>query len=224
MIPGSMEPMLLEGFAQPVEIAVARLAASEPVIVEGPRGAEVVVPASRITDEDVCFLVSEARGVLRVALTPMRAVELRLVPVTSTRSPAEGSGECWCVTVEARDGVSTGISAGDRARTIAVLADPGAAAAELVAPGHVQPVIVGLHDRRAHEGTAEAAVELCRRAGLPPVAVLCHLLDDEGDLAGPEHVARFAERHGLAHVCLDDLGPGAAIGRFSERRPICRAA
>jgi 3,4-dihydroxy 2-butanone 4-phosphate synthase/GTP cyclohydrolase II len=219
----AMESVLIEGVVRPAGIAVARLAAGEPVIVESPHGAEVVVAASGISDEDVRFLVAEARGLLRVALTAPRALELGLVPVTSTRAERDGTAECWCVNVEARDGVTTGISAADRARTIAVLADPGATAVELVTPGHVLPVVVGLYGRRAHDGTGEAAVELCLRAGHPPVAVLCHLLGDDGDLAGPRAIARFAERHGLARVALEDLRP-RDTRRFRERRPVRTAA
>ena len=109
------------------------------------------------------------------------------------------------MSVEARDGVSTGISAHDRARTIAVACDPRSRADDLVRPGHVFPLRArpgGVLERRGH---TEAAVDLARMAGLAPAGVICQVLADDGTLARGEALVRFSRRHGLPLVSVAEL-------------------
>jgi 3,4-dihydroxy-2-butanone 4-phosphate synthase len=200
---------------------VAQLAAGEPVVLVGPDRAELVIPALGITASHVRFLVCHARGPLRVALTAERAAELELVPVRCTRT---GLNESWCINVEARSGVTTGIAACDRARTIATLADPHSTPDDLVSPGHILPVIAGLHGRRAHEASAEAAVELMRRAGRGAVAALCPLLARDGSLADAEEIRRFTAHHGLPVLHLYSLAPHPATRRFTTAQRLPCAA
>jgi 3,4-dihydroxy 2-butanone 4-phosphate synthase len=109
------------------------------------------------------------------------------------------------VSIEARAGVSTGISAADRATTLRAAGAPGATAAGLVSPGHVVPVRAARGGVLQRPGVAEAAVALCRLAERPGGAVLCHVLDEDGEAASDACVARLARRHGLAVVSVAEV-------------------
>jgi flavin reductase (DIM6/NTAB) family NADH-FMN oxidoreductase RutF len=120
------------------------------------------------------------------------------------------------VSIEARDGVSTGISAPDRARTIAVAADPASGAEDLVQPGHIFPLRARPGGVLEREGRIEAAVELAAAAGMLPAGVLCQVMRDDGRMAQGEDLEGFAERHGLATVRVSEV---VAHRRGSEPRP-----
>jgi 3,4-dihydroxy-2-butanone 4-phosphate synthase len=175
--------------------AAERLATGHPILVVGSSAAEVIAPARNISTAAVRFMVCEAGGILRVVVSPARAAELALTPIRSTR--ANGT-ETRCVNVEARDGVTTGISAADRARTIGILGSEQADARDLVSPGHIVPLIGELHGRTMHTSVAEAAIVLCRSAGVGHAAAVCHLLTQAGGLADACDAVHFARRHGLA--------------------------
>lgn len=188
------------------EQAIDRIAAGEMVVVVHGTGhrcqGAVVLAARDASPEAVNFLVRKAGGLVSVALTPERCDELDLTPM-SRRAANLASG--FTVSVEAREGISTGISAHDRARTIQVLVDPGSTSADLVRPGHVFPIRThagGVLDRRAHP---EAAVDLCRAAGREPAGVICEILDEHGELAGEAELHAFAQEHELGLVTLEDL-------------------
>ena len=205
-----------------IEDALEAVSAGELVAVidaaERKDQAELVVAAEHITPETVNFLVREARGLLSVQLTAERCEELWLHPMTWRRESRFGTD--FMVAVEARDGVTTGISAFDRARTIEVLADPAKGAEDLVRPGHIFPkraVAGGVLERPGH---TEAGVDLMRLAGMLPVSAGCAVLDDAGEVCRHEDLARFCAWHGIPVVRIADL----VAYRQSVERPAAAAA
>ncbi len=196
---GAGAPSRLPG-GEPVAAALAELRAGRMVLLrqaEDRLGADLVVAAERITPEAVNFMAKEGRGLVRIALTPDRCDELGL--------RMQGPHGAFTVSIEARHGVTTGISAADRARTIEVAADPASTAADLVRPGHVFPLRAAAGGTLDRVGPAEAAVDLARLAGLEPAGALCEVLDGDGMVAEPSTLAAFAGRHGLVQVHIEDV-------------------
>ena len=193
--------------------ACAELRASRLVLLRDGEGATasgyLLAAAEAIGAEEVNFMACEGRGLICLALTPERCAELGLERIPP-RGLAEPSKE-FTVSIEAREGVSTGISAADRARTIAVAADPASGPDDLRTPGHVFPLRARPGGLRERAGEAEAAVELLRLAGLRPAAVLCEVLDEDGRLARGAALERFQERHRIRSVAFPALL--AASGR-----------
>jgi len=180
-----------------VEQAVERVGRGDMVVVAGPEGPAVIRAADRVEAASITFLAVEVRGLVCLALTPQRCDALGLGPMAP---PEAGGRPGFTVSIEARHGVSTGISSADRARTIAVAVDPASRPHDLVQPGHVFPVRIRDGGLLEHHGINEAAVDLARMAGRLPAAVVCQLLDDDGALADATATARFCARHGLLLV------------------------
>lgn len=166
------------------------------------RGALVVASAERTSDDIVAFMANQARGLVGLALLPHRVEQLGL---ELQGAWAEEGRENYTVSIEAREGVTTGISAGDRARTIQVAASPFTGADDLVTPGHIFPMLTDIGGVVARRGWAEAAVDLARIAGLSPAASTCHVLDEHGELACGAVARGFAKTHGLAVLTLEQL-------------------
>jgi 3,4-dihydroxy-2-butanone 4-phosphate synthase len=191
-----------------LELALERLQRGAPVVLQGSQMAEVIVPARSIDASTICLLLREARGPLRVVVTPTRSAELALVPLVSSNATRR---ETWCVSVEARHRVSTGVSASDRARTIRVLGSAHTGPEDLAMPGHILPIVGGLHRRTPETSVPEAALALCQAASAGESATLCHLLADDGSVARPAEAAGFARRHDLPILPLACFGfAGAA--------------
>ncbi|GAA3528522.1 hypothetical protein GCM10022222_09440 [Amycolatopsis ultiminotia] len=193
--------------------ATAALAAGRPAVLLDEQGtAELVVAAALATTDSLAFLVRHGSGFVRVALTGLACDRLDLPPVT-----ARGPYRCaQAVAVDAAAGVSTGISAADRCRTVRLLADPATEPGQLRRPGHIVPVRAWPTDGAADQpGAAEAGVELARLAGLEPAAVLCGLVSrlDPSGMAGPAEALDFARELGLAAIAVADLYPMAAQER-----------
>jgi 3,4-dihydroxy-2-butanone 4-phosphate synthase len=189
-----------------VEAALADLAAGRMVVLCDDRGSsghgDLVIAAERAGAAEINLMAKEARGLICLALDAGRADALGLEPIGSRGNPR--LGEVQMISVEARTGVTTGISAADRARTIAVAIDPASRPGDLVRPGHVFPLRAhpgGLGER---EGRVEAAVALTG-AGTRPGAVMCQILREDGDLARGEELERFAARHGLGVVRVSEV-------------------
>ncbi|MFQ5656723.1 MAG: 3,4-dihydroxy-2-butanone-4-phosphate synthase [Candidatus Methylomirabilales bacterium] len=163
----------------------------------------LAVAGERATPEVVNFMAREARGIISVALTGKRLEALR-IPVMVPDQPASGD-MTYCVSVDARAGTTTGISAYDRAATIQTLIDPKARAEDLVRPGHIFPLRAMEGGVLTRAGQAEAALDLCRLAGLYEGAVLCALLTDDGSAARLPELYAFAKRHGLVGVTVKAL-------------------
>jgi 3,4-dihydroxy-2-butanone 4-phosphate synthase len=190
-----------------IDAALAELAAGRMVIVRDPvgRGGEgdVLLAAEHAGAAEVNFMAKEARGLICLALAAERADELGLTPI-GTRGNSR-LGDASMISIEAAEGITTGISAGDRARTIAVAADPESRASDLVAPGHVFPLRAQPGGVLEREGRIEAAVDLAAAAGLRPAGVLCQVLREDGHAASNGDLDRFAARHGLVVVDVDEV-------------------
>ena len=202
---------LYRGFRQPrrsgVEAALAALAAGRMVVLcddrESGGEGDVLLGAENAGAAEINFMAKEARGLICLALAAERADELGLTPI-GTRGNSS-LGESSMVSIEARAGVTTGISASDRARTIAVAVDPASGGEDLVQPGHVFPLRARPGGVLEREGRVEAAVELATAAGLRSAAVVCQVMRDDGRMARDEDLERFAERHGLATVRVSEV-------------------
>lgn len=190
-----------------VRRALAELSAGRPVVVQDDRSgdAQLLVASEHATAELVAFLVRYSAGFLSVAMTEQDADRLDLPPMAPGRGTPGAAVPA--VAVDAREGIGTGISARDRAHTIRLLASPATDGADLARPGHVVPLRVGSGGVLGHPGAAEAAVDLCRLAGLRPSAALGALVSERhpARMAGGPEVRTFADEHRLARVSIDDL-------------------
>jgi 3,4-dihydroxy 2-butanone 4-phosphate synthase/GTP cyclohydrolase II len=164
---------------------------------------DLVVPAQMATPDAVNFMAKHGRGLICLALTRARAAELRLESmVRDNRTRRETA---FTVSIEAREGISTGISAQDRARTIATAIDPTKGAADIVSPGHVFPLVARDGGVLVRAGHTEASIDLARLAGLNPAAVICEIMNDDGTMARMPDLVPFARRHGLKIGAIDAL-------------------
>lgn len=163
----------------------------------------LVIAAGHADAEAINFMARDARGLICLALTEERCRALGLELMVPHSRARHGMG--FTLSIEARSGVSTGISAADRARTIAVAVDPASAAADLVQPGHVFPLRAQPGGVMQRAGHAEAACDLARLAGLMPAAVLVGILDEQGEPARGQALRDFAQRHGLPLGSVADL-------------------
>jgi 3,4-dihydroxy-2-butanone 4-phosphate synthase len=150
------------------------------------------------------FMVTEARGLVCLALSTERCAELGLEQI-GNRGNQSSLGDSAMVSIEAREGVTTGISAGDRARTIAVAVDPAGGPVDLVQPGHVFPLRARPGGVLERAGRTESAVELTGVAGLRGAGVLCQVMREDGHMARDEDLDAFAVRHGLAILAVSDV-------------------
>ena len=191
----------------PVGAAVAALRSGRMVIVvdaENPHDdGDLMIAAAHATPERVAFMVRHTSGILCVPMPAADLDRLQLPPMVAVNEDPRGTG--YAVSVNARTGISSGISAADRARTISLLADPDTKPGDLSRPGHVFPLraVDGGVLRRA--GHTEAAVDLALMAGLPPVAVMGEVVDDDGAVARGARLRAFAARHGLTIVTMSEL-------------------
>jgi 3,4-dihydroxy 2-butanone 4-phosphate synthase/GTP cyclohydrolase II len=173
---------------------------------------DVIVPAQFATPRLINFMATHARGLICLSITRERASELKLPPMTTNNR--SGHGTAFTVSVEAREGVTTGISAHDRAHTIAVAVDPSKGAQDLVSPGHVFPLIARDGGVLVRAGHTEAAVDISRLAGLHPAGVICEVMNDDGTMARLPDLLRFASIHNMKVGTIADL---IAFRRRSER-------
>ena len=164
---------------------------------------DLVVPAQMATPNVVNFMAKHGRGLICLTLTQARAHELRLEAMV--RSNNSRNRTAFTVSIEAKEGISTGISAHDRARTIATAIDPTKGAADIVSPGHVFPLVAREGGVLIRAGHTEASVDLARLAGLYPAAVICEIMNDDGTMARVPDLIPFAQRHGLKIGTIDDL-------------------
>ena len=164
---------------------------------------DLVIAAQMATPDAVNFMAKHGRGLICLTLTQARAQELGLEFMVRAKAARERTA--FTQSIEAREGVSTGISAHDRARTIATAIDPTKGAADLVSPGHVFPLIAREGGVLIRAGHTEATVDLCRLAGLVPAAVICEIMNDDGTMARMPDLVPFAQRHGLKIGTIEDL-------------------
>lgn len=164
---------------------------------------DLVIPAAFATPEAINFMARHGRGLICLCLTAARVKALGL-PMMAARN-SSGFGTAFTVSIEAREGISTGISAHDRARTIRVAADPAFGPDDIVSPGHVFPLRARDGGVLVRAGHTEASVDISRLAGLEPAAVICEIIRDDGSMARLPDLVPFAMRHGLKIGTVSDL-------------------
>ncbi len=164
---------------------------------------DLVIPAQMATPDAVNFMARHGRGLICLALTKERADQLGLEPMARTNRSRNETA--FTVSIEAKEGISTGISAADRARTIAVAIDAGHGADALVSPGHVFPLVAKPGGVLVRAGHTEAAVDVARLAGLNPSGVICEIMREDGTMARLDDLMDFARSHGLKIGTIRDL-------------------
>lgn len=164
---------------------------------------DLVLAAERVTPEAINFMAREGRGLICLALTEERCVELELPLMVEENT--SNFGTAFTVSIEARGRVTTGISAADRAATVLVAIDAQTKPSDLARPGHMFPLQAQAGGVLKRAGQTEASVDLSRIAGLTPAAVLCEVMNEDGTMARVPDLARFCERHGLLMVTVADL-------------------
>ncbi|WP_211260839.1 bifunctional 3,4-dihydroxy-2-butanone-4-phosphate synthase/GTP cyclohydrolase II [Amycolatopsis jejuensis] len=195
--------------ADAIEAAIADIAAGRAVVVVDDEDREnegdLIFAAEKATPELLAFMVRYTSGYVCVALTESEADRLDLPPMYHTNQDQRGTA--YSVTVDAAEGITTGISAADRARTTRLLADPQAGAKDFRRPGHVVPLRAKEGGVLRRPGHTEASVDLARLAGLHPAGVLCEIVSqkDEGDMARRDELEVFAADHDLRIISIADL-------------------
>jgi 3,4-dihydroxy 2-butanone 4-phosphate synthase/GTP cyclohydrolase II len=164
---------------------------------------DLVIPAQMATPAAINFMAKYGRGLICLALTRARVGELKL-PLMPRRN-ASRHQTAFTISIEAREGVTTGISASDRARTIAVAIDATKGPDDIVSPGHVFPLEARDGGVLVRAGHTEAAVDIARLAGLTPSGVICEVMNDDGTMARTPDLIRFAQFHGLKIAVIADL-------------------
>jgi 3,4-dihydroxy 2-butanone 4-phosphate synthase/GTP cyclohydrolase II len=164
---------------------------------------DLIMAAQFVTPDAINFMAKYGRGLICTSITEERCAELKLPLMVDDNSSHFGTP--FTISVEARTGVSTGISAADRARTVQVLIDPHSKPEDLVRPGHMFPLRARKGGVLVRAGQTEAGVDLARMAGLYPAAVLCEVMKMDGEMARMPDLKRFARRHGLKIVTVNDI-------------------
>ena len=191
----------------PVEEAIEEIRAGRMVVVcddeDRENEGDLTMAAQFATPEAINFMAREGRGLICLALTAERCDELGLdLMAAKNESPFETA---FTVSIEAREGVTTGISAADRARTIQVAIDPHSSPRDLVQPGHVFPLKAKQGGVLERTGQTEAAVDLARLAGLNPSGVICEIMNDDGTMARVADLEPYCRRHDLKMITVADL-------------------
>ena len=164
---------------------------------------DLVCAAELVTPEIISFMAIHGRGLICLPLTEERCDELQLHPQTSDNTSSMGTA--FTISIEARSGVTTGISAADRAKTILTAVDPSSKASDLARPGHVFPLRAKRGGVLVRVGQTEASVDIARIAGLAPAAVICEIMNDDGTMARMPELETFAGKHGLKIISVADL-------------------
>ena len=164
---------------------------------------DLVIPAQMATPDAINFMATHGRGLICLSLSGTRVDQLGLPLMASQNSSRHETA--FTVSIEAREGVSTGISAHDRARTISVAIDAGRSAADIATPGHIFPLRARDGGVLVRAGHTEAAVDIARLAGLNPSGVICEIMNEDGTMARLPDLIAFAQRHGLRIGTISDL-------------------
>lgn len=165
--------------------------------------ADLIVAAEALTVPAMATLIRDGSGIVCLCLSPAHATRLGLEPMV--RDNRSRYGTAFTVSIEAREGVSTGVSAADRVTTVRAATGPGHGAGDIVSPGHVFPLVAHEGGVLARRGHTEGALELCALAGLRTAAVLCELMNPDGTMARGPQMWGYAERHGLPVLSIEDL-------------------
>jgi 3,4-dihydroxy 2-butanone 4-phosphate synthase/GTP cyclohydrolase II len=164
---------------------------------------DLVIPAQFATPEAINFMAKHGRGLICLSMTRERCETLGLKLMSADNASRHQTA--FTVSIEAREGISTGISAADRARTVQVAIDPGKSARDIVSPGHIFPLVARDGGTLVRAGHTEAAVDIARMAGLIPAGVICEIMNDDGTMARLPDLVKFAQFHGLKVATIADL-------------------
>jgi 3,4-dihydroxy 2-butanone 4-phosphate synthase/GTP cyclohydrolase II len=173
---------------------------------------DLVIPAQFATPDAINFMARHARGLICLALTQQRVEKLGL-PLMSRQNGTRHQ-TAFTVSIEAREGVTTGISAADRAKTVAVAIQPESSRDDITTPGHVFPLVAREGGTLVRAGHTEASVDIARKAGLNPSAVICEIMNDDGTMARLPDLVTFAQKHNLKLGTIADL---IGYRRLTER-------
>jgi 3,4-dihydroxy 2-butanone 4-phosphate synthase/GTP cyclohydrolase II len=197
--------------AADLERALEAIAAGRIIVITGDRlrGGDIdfMIAASAVTPEAINFMATHGRGLICLAVTPERASQLGLTLVNP--GTERQTGRPFARSIEAASGVSTGISAADRAHTVKVAIAPEASPADIHSPGHVFPLIAQSGGVRARASACEASIDLARLAGAGDAAVICSIMRDDGEMARIDDIGDLIAAYGLAVADIGDL-----IGRL----------
>jgi 3,4-dihydroxy 2-butanone 4-phosphate synthase len=197
----------MTGLAATFDQALADIAAGRIVVLTGDRlrGGDIdfMIPARHADAAVINFMATHGRGLICLTVTPDRAIRLGLSLVNA--GTERQTGRPFARSIEAATGVSTGISAADRARTVQVAIDDAATSDDIVSPGHVFPLIAQSGGVRARASAVEASIDLCRMAGAGDTAVICSILRDDGEMARIDDVGDLLREHGLAVADIGEL-------------------
>lgn len=164
---------------------------------------DLLIAADKISPEAINFMVTHARGLVCLAMTNQRADELNLpLMVTDNHSRFHTA---FTISIEAKEGVTTGISAFDRSNTIATAVDPSKEATDIVSPGHIFPLRANDDGVLSRQGQTEGAVDLARLAGCIPAGVICEIMNDDGTMARMPDLIKFANKHSINIATIADL-------------------
>jgi 3,4-dihydroxy 2-butanone 4-phosphate synthase/GTP cyclohydrolase II len=191
----------------PIEDAVAAIGDGRMIIVVDDEDREnegdLTIAAEKITPEAINFMARHGRGLICMPMTGERLDVLEIPLMVSNNTTALNTA--FCVSIEAKREVSTGISAADRASTVLAAIAPGTTPTDLARPGHMFPLRARKGGVMVRAGQTEAAVDLARIAGLYPAGVICEIMNDDGTMARVPQLARFARKHGLLMITIADL-------------------
>jgi 3,4-dihydroxy 2-butanone 4-phosphate synthase / GTP cyclohydrolase II len=190
-----------------VPTAIAEIRAGRMIIVVDDEDREnegdLTMAAEKITPEAINFMAKFGRGLICLAMTPERLDHLRIGPMT--RENTSPYGTAFYESIEARDGVTTGISAFDRARTIQVAIDPASRSSDLVRPGHVFPLCARKGGVLVRAGQTEASVDLARMAGMIPAGVICEIMNEDGTMSRVPDLIEFCRQHQMKMLTVAEI-------------------
>src|SRR5438067_13012949 len=190
-----------------VEEAIAEVRAGRMVVVVDDEDREnegdLTLAAEKVTSEAINFMAKYGRGLICLALTEERLDYLRIGPMSAENTSQYGTA--FCESVDAREGVTTGISAYDRTRTIRVAIDPKSRPSDLVRPGHTFPLRARKGGVLVRAGQTEASVDLARLAGLIPAGIICEIMRDDGSMARIPDLIEFCRTHNLKMLTVAEL-------------------
>ncbi len=196
-------------YKQRVEAALAELRAGKMIILTDDAAREnegdFIFPAEKITPESMNFMIRHGSGIVCLTLTAEKGKQLGLKFMVPAHENTAQRGTPFTVSIEAKKGVATGVSAADRVTTILAAMQPSASADDLCSPGHVFPLIANPEGVLARAGHTEGSVDLMRLAGLQPAAVLCEVMNPDGTMAQGETLTAFAAAHQLTILTMRDL-------------------
>ncbi len=182
---------------------------------------DLAIAAEKATPDAINFMLKEGRGLICFALTPEKADQLNLPLQTTENTSAFGTG--FTVTIDAKKGTTTGVSAADRATTILTAVRDDCRPGDLARPGHMFPIRARKGGCLVRAGQTEGSVDLCRLAALTPAAVLCEIMNDDGTMARAPQLQEFSRKHGLKMCAVDDvICHRRRTERLVEHRATCR--